>query len=63
MEAAAIRAVGRATVRRERRVGIDPTIANGLTLYRLDVTVSYDRGARALHLTTERLVIGRPHSL
>lgn len=57
-----VRTVGRATARRERRVGLDPTIANALTLYRLDVTVSFDGGARQVHLATERLAVGLPHA-
>ena len=57
-----IHPVGRATVRRENRVGIDPTVSTELTLYRLDVTVSFEGGARTVHLTTERLVIGTPQA-
>ena len=57
-----IHPIGTATDRREHRLGIDPTVSNALTLYRIDVTVTFDGGARAVHLTTERLVIGKPHT-
>ena len=57
-----IHPIGRATDRREHRVGVDPTVSNALTLYRIDVTVTFDGGARTVHLTTERLVIGKSHA-
>ena len=57
-----IHPIGTATDRRERRAGVDPAVTTALTLYRIDVTVTFDGGARAVHLTTERLVIGKPHT-
>ena len=58
-----IHPIGRATSRREHRVGIDPTISNGLTLYRINVAVTYDGGARTVRLATERLLVSKPHAL